>query len=350
VERNQSQEKLRKSETLLKATQQLAKIGGWEWDVETQTMFWTEEVYRIHEITEETIKPDSTAYLNQGWQCFDANDRELIQTAFQVCINEARPYDLELPITTVKGNRIWIRTTAQPILIEGKVVKVLGSTMNISESKQSEERIKASLSEKEVLLQEIHHRVKNNMQVIASLIKLQMNQENDERVRLILTESYGRVYAMSAIHEALHQSESLTEIVLTSYLSKIAHALFQTYSVRSADVDFVIESAVIHLSIEKANPLGLVVNELISNSLKHAFPDNRHGKIVIKINQPTSNEINLVVADDGIGFPAGLDWKNTGSLGLQLVKTLIENQLDGSIRQENTTGTKFIIFFKIEPD
>lgn len=348
AERIQSQQQLRKSETLLKATQQLAKIGGWEWDVDKQTIFYTDEVFRIHELVADTMQSDHENSTSELRMSMDAEHRDLLHTAFHTCIDEAKPYDIELPITTAKGNRIWIRTTAQPIVDAQKVVKVLGCTMDITASKQAAEQIKASLREKEVLLQEIHHRVKNNMQVVASLIKLQISKETDERVKLILSESYGRVYAMSAIHEALHQSASLTEIDVTAYLSKIARALFQTFSTKPAHVDFDIDSAAINLTIEKANPLGLVVNELISNSLKHAFPNNRDGKIAISIAQPTPHKIRLIVADDGIGFPANLDWRNTSSLGLQLVKTLVENQLDGSIQLELAAGTSFTIDFPID--
>ena len=204
-----------------------------------------------------------------------------------------------------------------------------------------------SLKEKETLLQEIHHRVKNNMAVISSLLSLQAKNTEDSHVKDILKESQGRIYAMSAVHETLHGSEKLSEIDLKSYLSKIATSIFQTYSTNHQKVKLNNNVEEIPIDLNQAYPLGLTINELISNSLKYAFPDEREGEICVSIKK-LDTELELTVMDNGVGIPKDLDWKNSKSLGLKLVRTLVENQLDGSVEMENTNGTKFTIKFNIE--
>jgi two-component sensor histidine kinase/HAMP domain-containing protein len=220
--------------------------------------------------------------------------------------------------------------------------------LNITERKQAEDQIKTNLKEKEILLHEIHHRVKNNMQIIASLLKMQLNSKDKKDVDAILKENMGRVYSMAAIHESLHQSEKLSEIDFKPYLQKLTQMLSQTYSVDPGKISFQIDTPVLTLAIDKANPLGLVLNELISNSLKYAFPDDQKGSINIKSRLLDADNIEIIVSDDGIGIPNGFDWKEGDSLGLKLVQNLVENQLGGSVGLDNTNGTKFTINFNLE--
>ena len=214
-------------------------------------------------------------------------------------------------------------------------------------AKESEKKTSVALKEKETLLQEIHHRVKNNRNVVSSLLKLQANGMDDERLKEVLNESRNRIYAMSAVHESLHSSKNLSEIELKSYVDKISRTLIQTYSTNPANVKFNMDSEEIKIGINQASPIGLIINELISNSLKYAFPNEREGKIDVSMKK-TDNELNLVIKDDGVGMPDDLDWKNSKSLGLKLVRTLVENQLDGSIDMDSKNGTKFNIKFNIE--
>ncbi len=229
----------------------------------------------------------------------------------------------------------------------GEPFCLVGIATNISELKQAENQIKASLKEKETLLHEIHHRVKNNMQVINSLLKLQANNIEDKNLKGVLKESQSRVYAMSAVHETLHGSDKLSEIDLKSYLSKITTSIFQTYATNHYNVNLKSDIVESPISIKQAYPLGLIVNELISNSLKYAFPKEKQGEISVSM-KILDKELELIVKDDGVGIPNDLDWKNSSSLGFKLVRTLVENQLEGSIDLDNTNGTKFTIKFNIE--
>ncbi len=237
----------------------------------------------------------------------------------------------------------WLRMSG--ILTDEGIIE--GVAEDITERKKAEEKIKASLKEKQVLLDEVNHRVKNNMAVINSLLKLQSNSIEDNQIKDVLKESQNRIYAMSAIHETLHGSENLSEIDLKSYLSKIISSIFQTYSISPDKVTLNTDIEKIPISMNQASPLGLIINELISNSLKYAFPDDLKGEINLSIKK-LDKELELVIADNGIGVPDELDWKNSNTLGLKLVRTLVENQLDGSIDMESKNGTKFSIKFDIE--
>lgn len=226
----------------------------------------------------------------------------------------------------------------------GEIIGLMGLSVNITEQKLAEEEIKASLKEKETLLYEIHHRVKNNMQVISSLLKLQIDGTEDKQIRDVLEVSRNRVYAMSAVHETLHGSDKLSEIDVKTYLSKITTAIFQNYSINSGKVNLISDIEKSQISINQAYPLGLISNELLSNSLKYAFPNEKGGEITVKLKK-LDHEIELTVMDDGIGMPNDFDYQNASSLGLKLVRLLVENQLGGSIDTESKIGTKFVIKF-----
>ncbi len=206
----------------------------------------------------------------------------------------------------------------------------------------------ATLQEKELLLREIHHRVKNNLQIISSLLNLQIPYIKDEQSIEFLKESQNRVKSISMVHEKLYQSKNLDQINFGSYISNIVTNLFQTYDVNPGMIEYNLNLSNIELNIETSIPCGLIITELITNSIKHAFPDGdeqaKKYKIWVKL-YPENEKFTLKIKDNGIGFPEDLDFKNTNSLGLQLVSMLI-NQVDGSIELNRENGTEFKIEFK----
>jgi PAS domain S-box-containing protein len=213
--------------------------------------------------------------------------------------------------------------------------------------KKAEETIRASLDEKVVLLREIHHRVKNNFQIIISLMNLQMRKAKDPGLKELLQETQDRIRAMSLVHEKLYRSEDLSRIDLSSYLKSLVMQLFASHGEVERKVTLHMEFDRIITDINTAIPLGLAINELVSNALKHAFPGDNTGNITIR-GRVTDGEINVSVKDDGIGFPAGFDWRETPTLGLHLVLTLIR-QLNGRIEKlETPTGTTFAIIVPAE--
>lgn len=210
--------------------------------------------------------------------------------------------------------------------------------------KKAEEGLKEALEEKEMLVKEIHHRVKNNLTVISSLLNLQSHYIKDKEALDIFKESQDRAKSMALIHEYLYQSSDLKRINFGEYINKLSINLFRTYIINPGLINLNIDAEDIMLDINIAIPLGLILNELLTNVMKYAFPDGRRGGINIKFHS-IDNEYTLIVSDDGIGFPDGLDYKNTGSLGLRLVNNLTD-QIDGRIELEKNYGTTFKIRFK----
>lgn len=212
----------------------------------------------------------------------------------------------------------------------------------IEERARVEAKIKSSLKEKEILLQEIHHRVKNNLQVISSLLNLQSQGIQDTATLEIFRESQHRIRSMALIHEKLYRSQDLARVDFAEYIRNLASFLIRSY--RSRAVRLNLEAGDVFLAIDNAVPCGLIVNELISNSLKHAFADGREGEIYVKLMQAADHTVRLVVGDNGVGFPEDMDFETTGSLGLQLVTMLVE-QLDGTLDIRNNIGAEFEISF-----
>lgn len=219
---------------------------------------------------------------------------------------------------------------------------------DITEKKKRDEEMKQSLREKEILLKEIHHRVKNNMQVISSLLMLQKETIPDPKMRELFSQSESRVYSIALVHEKLYQSENLSRIEYGEYLSMMGDYILSSRQVKSGTVALDIHAPGIYLSIDKAVPLSLITNELMTNSLKHAFPNGRKGTIRIVVERK-EDTIIYRFADDGIGFPADLDYENTQTLGMQLITSLV-NQLLGTITLSREKGTAFEIVFPVDPD
>jgi two-component sensor histidine kinase len=201
-----------------------------------------------------------------------------------------------------------------------------------------------SLKEKEILLQEVHHRVKNNMTVVSSLLKLQSDKVDDERYREMFYDCMGRIRTMASVHDKLYQAENLDKIIFSAYIRDMAEEVFRSYDLSSrlklkTDVDD------ITLGIAASIPCGLIVNELITNALKYAFPEDREGEIVVALHMLDNDEVEMTVSDNGVGIPDGFDFRNTDSLGLSLINALVM-QLQGNIELYKEKGTKFKIVFR----
>jgi two-component sensor histidine kinase len=210
----------------------------------------------------------------------------------------------------------------------------------------AEAQIKASLQEKEVLLREIHHRVKNNMQVISSLLALQAGYTDDDDANQMFRESQNRIRSMALVHELLYQSQDLAKIDFVEYVHKLTRHLLHSYLTDSKRISLDIVSGPVFLEIDMAIPCGLIINELISNSLKHAFPDNREGTLRVELRSEGNGLHTIIVRDDGVGLPKGLNVHQTETLGLQLV-TSLAGQLNATIGLHSFQGTTFEIRFAI---
>jgi PAS domain S-box-containing protein len=275
---------------------------------------------------------------------------------------KGKPQRVEIEIPLLSSH-LWHDSYIVPMQDkEGNISSLLGISRDITERKKAEEQLKRfseelemqvavrtealnkSLHEKEILIKEVHHRVKNNMQIITSLLNLQARTIDDPVVLKTIKDSQSRIKAMALVHERLYRSGDISSINLKDYIQFLAKELFSFYGIKPQHIRFTINAPAIKVNIDTAIPLGLIVNELISNAIKYAFPMERKGEIVIDITKD-KNKISLVVRDNGVGIPADFDWRNAKSLGLRLIISLVE-QLLGTIELDRSTGTVFTIVVK----
>lgn len=255
------------------------------------------------------------------------------------------PQHFEASFLNKKGTPTWLEIYLNPIFDEkGDVKEVSGIGHDITAKKEAEERIKQSLKEKEVLLKEVHHRVKNNLQVISSILNLQSSYITDVKVIDLLKESQNRIKSMSFIHESLYQTEDFSSVKFSSYIEHLANNLLLSYKPKEKNISLVQKIDNVFLNLDQAIPCGLIINELVSNALKYAFEKKQNGKLNISIDIDKKENVTVVIGDNGPGLPKDINYRNTQSLGLQLVMVLV-SQLRGTIKLDNTKGAKYTIIF-----
>ncbi len=268
-----------------------------------------------------------------------------VRARYEECLRRGEPYTYEEDLVLPIGPKTW-QTQLVPIPgPDGCVNLIAGFSRDITEQKRTEAALRASDEEKGVLLKEIHHRVKNNMQVISSMLNLQSREMRDPKVLEVFRDTQTRIRSMALVHEKLYQSKDLARVDIRSYLQTLIVHLFHAHRTDSDRVrsEMTIEQS--SLDINSAIPVGLIVSELVSNALKYAFPDERKGHIRIGLVPAPDNKLVLTIADDGVGLPADLDIREAESLGLQIVNMLVE-QLDGEIEVGREAGTEFRIAFR----
>lgn len=250
-------------------------------------------------------------------------------------------------IISKSGKIVWIEVYSKSIIYEGQNALLL-TILDITDRKRAEDDLRQSLEEKKILLKEIHHRVKNNLQIIASLLRIQSRKIKNQEDLQLLMNAINQVTSMSLIHKNLYQSDNLASINLADYIKSISDDLYKSYGVNQDFVQIDVNIEPILLKIDYAMPCGLIIGELMSNSLKYAFPNGRKGKIGIILKKIADHRVKLTVWDNGVGVP---DYFNVGSLkttGFHLVKNLTEFQLNGKLEIEKNAGLKVHIIFKLE--
>jgi len=269
---------------------------------------------------------------------------------------QARLAELQRTGQPVRYQKEYIRKDGSRVPIElfvhlardeqGQMQYYYAFLTDITERQRTEQQLRASLQEKEQLLRELYHRTKNNMQVITSMLSLRARSANNPLVHKIFQEIQTRILSMAMVHEKLYQSQNLSSISLDSYIADLAKLLLATYRVKPNKITLSLNLEPISTLIDTAIPCGLVLNELISNALEHAFPDKRAGEIQINLHRTAQGEINLEVADNGVGVPAGFDLRNTGTFGLPTALAIAEYQLQGQVVFATENGVKCQIHFR----
>jgi PAS domain S-box-containing protein len=243
------------------------------------------------------------------------------------------------------GTEFPVEIGLNPIDTEGGLM-VLAAIVDITERKRAQARIEKALEEKTVLLNELHHRVKNNLQMISSLLNLQANSSGDTRLREVLSECQSRVKAMGLTHQLLYEHKDFSRVDLGEYLGRLTQLLLGSYRSRGKGIrlDLLLPPERHYVGLEKAIPCGLAVNELVTNAFKHAFPDERQGTITVSLAADSGDHVVLSIADDGVGLPSGFDITTIKSLGLRLVPLLAE-QLQGTLTVNGSAGSSFALRF-----
>ena len=261
---------------------------------------------------------------------------------------EGKPQQFELPLKTTHGESRWYQVFLNPVSLGEDQREISCIAYDITERKEIDRAIRSALKEKEVLLQEVHHRVKNNLQVISSMLNLQKSFVKDPETLNLLEESTNRIATMSFIHESLYRNTDFANISFAEYLQRLSANLIQSYS--RSDCEVVLQTVFdeVYLSLEQAIPCGLITNELVSNSLKYAFPDRAQGTITLRIQHVENGAVELEVSDDGVGLPPGMDFAKNDSLGVYLVQALTE-QIDGELVvtsvDQGRKGCSFLVRF-----
>ena len=221
----------------------------------------------------------------------------------------------------------------------GEITGIIGMLTDITDRKLANEQLKISLKEKEALLKEVHHRVKNNLQIITSLLSLQSNGIEDVRYANMIKDSQNRIKSMALVHELLYKSKDLSRIDISEYLNSLTTNISRSYSHSTGHVTLYTDIEEIRIDVDRAVPLGIIVTELVSNAYKYAFPEGMKGEIRVELHRK-EKKIILVISDNGVGLPDCFQIEKTSTLGLQLVE-LLTQQIDGTLEIDNTNQTIF---------
>ena len=344
-ERLRVEEELRSSEERVRQLAENLHQIFWMSSVDMKQILYISPAYE--EIVQRTCA--SLYQQAESWiEAIHPLDLEYVSSAIEKQMRANSSYDVEYRIIRLDGTIRWLWARTFPVRnSEGAIYRLAGIAEDITQRKQTEHQIQASLKEKEVLLQEIHHRVKNNLQVISSLLNLQSGYIKDEQALKSFKESQNRIKSIALIHENLYQTNNISQINFAEYVQQLVVNLFYAYGVNSSVISLKVNVEDVLLSVDKAIPCGLIINELVSNCIKHAFPPGKSGEVcILLIRTNQNNKVILTVRDNGVGFPKNIDFRNPESLGLQLVNTLAA-QIKGKIELNCNEITEFKLKFRL---
>ncbi len=349
TEREMAENELRRLSRQNEEALKMAHMGQWEYDVASRNFIFNDDYYKLFGLTVEQAGGYVVNAEKFSLKYTDLKYFNIVKESFFKAIQSNDPnFQYQTELVIYKGNgeprdvNGWFRIEKD---IHGNTIKLYGVNQDITERKKAESLISASLREKEVLLKEIYHRTKNNMWVISSILGLQAETLENKEARNILKETVNRIYAMALVHQKLYQSQNLSKIDLKSYIGELVKLLISSYEISNDKIILKMKLESVNVLIDSAIPLGLVINELITNSFKYAFPGDKKGKIEVSLSKSEQGEIRFDINDNGVGIPDENIFSKSKSLGLKMILEIVERQLNGKVKFESKHGVHCSITF-----
>ena len=342
--RQQTEAALSKSEELWRFALEGSGDGVWDWNVAERTIVLTKRWKEIIGFTEDELEDGLVE-----WELrVHPEDKTATDAALQDCLDGRTPvYVKEVRLRCKDDSYKWVLDRGMVVsrCSDGKPLRMIGTHHDITERKQAEQALQSSLRDKEALLSEVHHRVKNNLQVVTSLLRLEAGRNAHPQTRSVLGDMQGRIHSMALLHESLYRSGTFASIDLGGYLRQLSSQSFRALAVAPGAIQLQLDLASVQVEMDQALPCGLLVNELLSNCLKHGFPDGRSGEVRVELHAlDAGRQLRLRVSDTGVGLPEDFESRRSHSLGLQLVSDLA-GQLQGTLEIGPGPAAEFTITF-----
>lgn len=324
----------------LNQAQRVAKVGSWDLDLTSLKLHWSSEIFRLFELDPAKFEANYDAFLS----VVHPEDRAAVNVAYTDSLRDQRPYRIVHRIQMADGRIKYVEEQCETdFSAEGKALRSRGTVQDVTERVVAEEAVRRSLREKEMLLREIHHRVKNNLQIISSLLYFQTRKVHDSQALDVFGEVRERLRAMMLVHEKLYHSRDLAEVDFGDYVRSLVHQLAPSSAGAGPSLHFKVDVVPLGLCIEQALPCGMILVELLTNVIKYAFPDGRRGEALVQLTL-ANGRISLTVSDDGVGLPPDFDAETPASFGWQLIRNLT-TQLEGLTTVEQAAGTRVTVSF-----
>lgn len=347
TERKRAEDLLRKREAELSESQRVAHIGSWDWDATTDSIWWSDEYRRVYGVDPDTPPPNYAEHL----KAYTPESAERLDRAVKCSMATAEPYEVTLELKEPTASTRWVVARGETKRDkQGVICGLRGTAQNVTDRMLAERELRASLEEKDTLLRELYHRTKNNMQVICSLLSLESSRTRNEELLRVLKETGGRIRAMALVHQKLYQSQNLSRIDLQEYVAELTELLDRSFKGPARGIRTTLFTESVFVSIDVAIPCGLLLNELVTNAQKHAFPAGRPGEIQVTLRRQECGPIELKVRDDGVGVRPEFDLRRDAHLGLQSVSAICEHQLRGKVELSSDHGLCCRICFRDVPE
>ena len=341
--RMQAEEAVRHHQYLLSEAQRIAHVGSWSRTREGG-IEWSDETHRIL-----GLPADTQPSLERMVALVHPADQASVAAHIDTAARGVRPSEGPFRIVRPDGQERYLLLRTDVQMPAGSPFVMAGTAQDVTEQARADAAIRESLREKEALLKEVHHRVKNNLQIVSSLLRLESGRTQDANVRSVLGDMRSRVMSMALLHETLYRSDNFARVDLAGYLRQLSGQIFRAMAPSDGRVDLALDLDPVAVELDRAVPCGLLVNELVSNALKHGFTDGRTGVVRVSLHPSDAGRwLRIEVVDTGAGLPADFEVRRGSSLGLQLV-TDLARQLDGHFAVDSTAGTRFSVTFPQGP-